>query len=89
MADDQPFYKPGRKPPPARVPQPGQILFEFVRESDHAHFRCELRYHGDVWGVEPQFCMNGELLIGRRFDTRALAVQWATIEREHIEKGNE
>jgi hypothetical protein len=30
--------------------------------------------------------MNGELLIGRRFDTRALAVQWATVERAHIEK---
>jgi hypothetical protein len=39
-------------------------------------------------GVEAQFWMIGELL-GRRFDTRALAVQWATIEREHIEKGGE
>ncbi len=83
---DEPFYAPGRKPPPPRQPQPGEILFEFVRESDHAHFRCELRtYEG--WGVEAQFWMNGELLIGRRFDTRALAVQWATVERPHLEKG--
>jgi len=42
-----------------------------------------------VWGVEAQFRMDGELLIARRFDTRALAVQWATVEREHIEKGGE
>jgi hypothetical protein len=31
--------------------------------------------------------MDGELLTARRFDTQALAVQWATIEREHIAKG--
>jgi hypothetical protein len=31
--------------------------------------------------------MDGELLIGRRFDTRALAVQWAKVERHHLEKG--
>jgi hypothetical protein len=69
---DQRFYTPGRKPPPARQPQPGEVLFEFVREPDHAHFRCELLTH-ESWGVEAQFWMNGELLIGRGFDTRALA----------------
>jgi hypothetical protein len=39
--------------------------------------------------VEAQFWMNGELLIARRFDTRAVGVQWAIGEREHIAKGNE
>jgi hypothetical protein len=39
------------------------------------------------WGVEAQFYRNEEFLIGRRFDTRALAVQWAELEREAIEKG--
>jgi hypothetical protein len=64
------------------------VLFEFVRELDHAHFRCELRtYEG--FGVEAIFWKEGKLLIARRFDTRALAVQWATLEREHIEKGGE
>jgi hypothetical protein len=33
--------------------------------------------------------MNGEMLIGRRFDTRALAVQWAMVEREHIAKSHD
>jgi hypothetical protein len=39
--------------------------------------------------LKPQFWMNGELLIGRRFDTRALAVQWAMVEREHLAKGHD
>jgi hypothetical protein len=34
----EPFYAPGRKPPPPRQPQPGEVLFEFVRESDDARF---------------------------------------------------
>jgi hypothetical protein len=90
MTDEQePFYARGRKPPPPRQPQPGEILFEFVRESDHEHFRCELRTHGGEWGVEAQFFVRGDLFIARRFDTRALAVQWATIERKHIEKGGD
>jgi hypothetical protein len=40
-------------------------------------------------GVETQFWMNGDLLIGRRFDTRVLAVQWVVVERRHIEKCTE
>jgi hypothetical protein len=32
--------------------------------------------------------MNGELLVGRRFDARALAVQWAMVEQEHLAKGH-
>jgi hypothetical protein len=53
---------------------------------DQAHFRCELRTHGG-WGIEAQFWMNGELLIGQRFDTLALAVQWAVVERQALEQG--
>ncbi len=86
MADD-PFYALGRKPMPPLESHPGQVLFEFVRESDLAHFRCEPRTHGER-GVEAQFWTNGELLVGRRFDTRALAVQWAVVERERLEKGD-
>src|ERR1700741_5090223 len=84
---DEPFYSPTLKQPAPRTqPRPGELLLEFVRESDHAQFRCELRYHGE-YGVEAQFFQNGELLIGRRFDTKSLAVQWAELEREHLEKG--
>jgi hypothetical protein len=43
----------------------------------------------EAFGVEAIFWMDGEFLTARRFDTRALAVQWATIEREHIAKGHE
>ena len=45
MTDDYPFYPPNYKPPP-RQPRAAELLFEFVREADHAHFRCELLYHG-------------------------------------------
>jgi hypothetical protein len=47
--------------PSAHGTQPGELLFEFVREFDHAHFCCELSYHGE-YGVEAQFLKNGELL---------------------------
>jgi hypothetical protein len=73
MTDDQ-FYAPNHRPPPPRTqPRPGEFLFEFVRESDHAHFQCELKYHGE-WGCEAQFFKQGERLIALRFDTRALAL---------------
>jgi len=87
MTDDR-FYALGRKPPPPRKPQSGEVLFEFVRESDHARLRCKLPTH-EGWGVEAQLWINGELLIGRRFDIHAaLAVQWAMVERDHIAKGH-
>jgi hypothetical protein len=39
-------------------------------------WNAELRYHGE-YGVEAQLLRQGELVIGRHFDTRALAVQRA------------
>jgi hypothetical protein len=38
MTDEEQFYKPSRKAAPPRKPQPGEFLFEFVRESDYAQF---------------------------------------------------
>src|SRR5262245_44087673 len=64
----------------------GDVLVSAQKHPDQAHFRGVLRMH-EGWGVEAQFWMDGELLIASRFDTRPLAVQWATLEREHIEKG--
>jgi hypothetical protein len=75
------------KPPPAQVPRPGEPLFAFVRASDRAPMSCELRFHGESYGWEAQFLERGELLIGRRFDTRQQAVQWAELERAALEQG--
>jgi len=82
---DEPFYSPLKNPPPPRQPKPGELLFEFVRASDHVHFRCELRVHGE-WAVEAQFYRKGEFLIGRRFNLREHAVQWAEEIRKDYEK---
>jgi hypothetical protein len=49
---------------------------------------CELRMHAPdgEWGVETQILNDGELLIGRRFDSGDLALQWATEDREAHER---
>jgi hypothetical protein len=46
---------------------------------------CELRYHGE-YGVEAQFFHNGTFFSGRRFDTKAQALEWAELERETFQK---
>ena len=76
MAID-PFYAPNRTPAPPRQAQPAERLFEFLRE--HDRFLCELRDHG-AYGVEAQFFLSEELFTSRRFDSRALAIQWAELE---------
>jgi hypothetical protein len=77
--DDEPFYSPKhRLPDPPRVPRLGEPLWSL--RVNHVTWSCELRYHGE-WGVEAQILRDGDLVIGRRFDTRALAVQWAELER--------
>ena len=55
MADDPDWYKPHRPLSPPRQPQPGERLFEFYVERDHARWLCELRDHGDVYRFEAQF----------------------------------
>jgi hypothetical protein len=52
-----------------------------VRDQDHAHFRCKLRYHWE-YGGEGKFFKQDDLLIRQRSDTKAMAVQWPTFERE-------
>jgi hypothetical protein len=84
-------YKP--KPPASRQPEPGELLFEFV--IGHDRYRCELRDHGERYGVEAQFLLNGDLERARTFATwmgltltpREHAVQWAEQEREALERG--
>ena len=81
-----PIYFPGNVRQPPRS-TPGEPLFEFTVERDHARWLCELRDDGPHHGVEVQFVQNDELRYRRRFKTRALAVQWAEDERKAIEKG--
>jgi hypothetical protein len=84
MSDDA-FYSPNYRPPP-RVPRPGEPLWSIRK--DHVTWSCELRYHGE-WGVEAAIYRDAEFARSRRFDLRALAVQWAEQEREHIERGGD
>jgi hypothetical protein len=71
---------------PARQPKPGELLFAFVRASDRAPMSCELRFHGESYGWDAQFYERGEILIGRRFQTKGLAIQWAEEERKAAEQ---
>ena len=75
VSDDELLWTHQAPPMPKR--RPGELLFALTR-GDH-RIACELRYHGE-YGVEAQFSRDGELIIGRRFDTRAQAVQCAELE---------
>ena len=82
MNDDYPYGDISH--PPARLSpgQPGELLFEFVRASDGAPMRVELRFNGESYGWEAQFLERGELLFSHgAFATKALAIQWAEQER--------
>jgi hypothetical protein len=48
-------------------------------------YTCELRYQGE-FGLEALILKNAELLVSHRFNTRDFAVNWAELERQHIEK---
>src|SRR4029079_17543535 len=71
MADDDPFYSPKLKPQPPRVPQPGEMLFEFL--VGHDRYLFELRDHGEVYGVECQVFKNEEFWYARAATTRSAA----------------
>jgi hypothetical protein len=83
---EEPFWKPGLKPRPAREPKPGDRLFEFGKGSDS--YACELRDHGE-FGVEALFLLNGQLYIARTFHdqpalglrARDIAMRWAHRQR--------
>ncbi len=93
MGDD--FYKTNRPPAPPREPrepQHGELLFEFLHRRDR--YRCELRDHGEPYGVEAQFLKNEEFFYSRRFDARMhptrtprdLAIAWAEDERKAMQR---
>jgi hypothetical protein len=65
------------------VGQPGELLFEFIRASDRAPIRVELRFNGESYGWEAQFLEGNELWFAHGlFPPKALAVQWAEVERK-------
>jgi hypothetical protein len=70
---DEPFYAPNRKIA-LRQPRVGEHLWA-VRK-DGRQLDCELRDHGE-WGVEVQVYREREFLYGRRWATRALALEEA------------
>ena len=45
--------------------------WQFVRASDHKHFACELRFHGESYGWEAQILENGDLLYSHGALSRA------------------
>src|SRR5262249_35532931 len=87
MADEKPYFATSGLKIPQRQPVPGELLFEFYRERDHKFFRCELRDHGEVYGVEAQFFDPADLVIAQTFrdmrdgeqiiPARELAIAWA------------
>jgi hypothetical protein len=76
--------------PPWNTPKPraretalGELLFEFLRASDHSRFRIELRNDGE-YGSDVQVFRNGSLLFTQRFELRASAIDWAVEQRQFL-----
>ena len=79
-------YDPFKDPVPRTKPRASGKLWELFK--GHDIYACELKYHGE-FGLEAQNFEAGWLLVGRRFDTRALAANWAMLEKEDFEKGGD
>ena len=75
------------KAPPPRQPKSGEPIFEFVRASDGRRMVVELRFNGEC---EAQLLEDGIELSHSRglFITRALAIQWAELEREALTRNS-
>ena len=70
MSDD--WYSPGHQIKPIqRKPRPREPVWT-VRK-DHVTWTCELVDQAE-WGTEVKILRDGDLVIGRRFETRALAL---------------
>ena len=84
---EPPFATPNGKPGRYRRARRRGRVFAFTRASDGVRFRCELSLNNDH--VEAQLFINDQLVIRQQFTNRALAIQWANVERECFEKGGE
>ena len=76
---DQPFYAPNLTTAP-RQPRTGEPLWAIQKGG--RQLACELRDDGAA-GVELQVRRDGELLYGRRWATRALALEEAEERKAH------
>ena len=85
---EPPFATPNGKPGRYRRARRRGRVFAFTRASDGVRFRCELSLNNEH-GVEAQLFINDHLVISQQFTNRALAIQWAKVERECFEKGGE
>jgi hypothetical protein len=83
---DQPFYAPARKPATPRQRQPGEHLWSV--QKDGQQLECELRDH-DAWSAEVQIYRDGEFLYGRRWPSRALALEGADDQKAAYLKNGE
>jgi hypothetical protein len=68
------------------VPQPGERLWT-VRK-DHVVWTCELCDLG-AYGFAARILLDRDVLVSWRFETRALAVEWAEEERHSLSGGSE
>jgi hypothetical protein len=80
---DSDWFKPKPSPPPPREPKPRRHLWTI--EKDWHFYRCELVLH-EEGGTEAQIFRDGEFMVGRRFEEGWQTLQWAELEKEHIEK---
>jgi hypothetical protein len=71
-------------PIPATKPQLGEPLWQ--TRASHVTWSAELKDRGR-WGVEAQIYRDTDFVIGRRFDLRELAVEWAERLRRDVERG--
>ena len=76
------FDGPPGNPPRPRGRRSSELLFSFVKDDDR--IVCELLSHGEH-GWEVHFYRNEALWYGRQFETRPLAIQWATFERQALQ----
>jgi hypothetical protein len=71
-------------------PRPAERLFEFTRASDGRQMVVDVQFHGESYGWEARIleAEGGWLSHAHgRCQTRALAGQWAEVEREELTCG--
>jgi hypothetical protein len=81
---DKPFDSSTAQQSGPSLLRPSEHLWSLRK--DGVTWSAELRYYGEH-GVEAQILRHGDFVIGRRFDVRVLAVQWADNERRAIDAG--
>ena len=80
MSNDELLWT--HKPPARGRQQPTEPLWS-VRQAN-VTWSCELRFHGESVGWEAQILRDGDLVIGRTFVLKEMAMRWAAQEREQV-----